>query len=64
MKKILIVEDMKDQALGLQNILSNYSQDLDIIIASSYSEASQIIHEQDDFSLFFLENVFNLTVYH
>lgn len=55
MKKILIVEDMKDQALGLQNILSNYSQDLDIIIASSYSEASQIIHEQDDFSLFFLD---------
>ena len=46
---------MKDQALGLQNILSNYSQDLDIIIASSYSEASQIIHEQDDFSLFFLD---------
>lgn len=55
MKKILIVEDVKEQAASLQNILSNYSSDLDIIIATSYAEAIQLIHDSDDFSLFLLD---------
>lgn len=55
MKKILIVEDNKEQALGLQNILSNYTQEFDITFASDYSEALQLICDTVDFSLFLLD---------
>lgn len=55
MEKILIVEDMEQQALALQSIIVSHCPKMQILVATNVSDAQHIINEHTDISLFFLD---------